>query len=968
MAQRIVTRRRRWLLIVAAVVVLLVIALNIMSGFYIDLLWFKEVGFQGVFWTIFRTKVVLGLLFGLVFFGILYANLLIVRRLVPPFRTFTPEQEVVERYRVAIEPYAKWILPALSLVIALFVGIGASSQWKDFLLWKNSGGVNFGRVDPVFHHDIGFYVFKLPFLHFVQGWLFSALVGVTVLVAIAHYLWGGIRLQATTERVTPHVKAHLSVLLGLMVLVKAWGYYLGKFDLLFSKRGVVEGASYTDIHAQKLALGVLMVVAIICAIVFFVNIRFRGWAAPAVAVGLLAVVAVVVGAIIPAAVQRLSVAPQELQREEPYIQQNIIATRAAFGLDRIANRQEAPSVDITQDQVDQNQSTIDNIRLWDPNLLKLDYEQLQRIRSFYEFEDVDVDRYTVNGEQRVVMISSREVSQSGIPGSGGTWQNRHLVYTHGFGAVASQVNTATSQGEPAFLLEDIPPATNQDDFQLSGNGQRVYFGEREDVPFVVVNTGAGELDYQSTDNRQIQAPRYTGGGIEMGGLFGKLLFAWRFKDVNLLISGLIHNDSRVLLFRSISERVPKPAPFLQYDGDPYSAIVDGRLVWIQDAYTTTAQFPYSQSVDLQSVTRGMSGPANYVRNSVKVVVDAYSGAMTYYVVDDQDPIIKVWQNAFPDLFTPVSEAPADLQAHFRYPEDLFRVQAVQFTNYHVTDPRTFYGKQDFWQIPADPTVSGKSAGASLLPYYVRMLLPEKSTEEFALFLPFTPQQRTNMVSWLAAPSDPGDYGDLVASEFPSGGNVLGPEQVFNQINSDTDFSETRTLLGRGGSKVVFGNFLVIPVEDGFLYVLPMFVQGRTGQSFPLLKRVVVVHGSVVGLGETLEAAIADSFGEQPPPPPPPPDGGGTGTIDEQIKALLADAVRHFEAADVALKAGDLATYQKEIDAAQQDIQRAQELANSPSEPTPTPSGSASPTTTPSETPTPTPSGTSGGTSVPTTGG
>src|SRR3954471_681944 len=470
-----------------------------MSGFYIDLLWFKEVGFQSVFWTVFSTKVVLGLLFGLVFFAILYANLLIVRRLVPPFRTFTPEQEVVERYRVAIEPYAKWILPALSLVIALFVGIGASSQWKDFLLWKSSGGIDFGRVDPVFHRDIGFYVFKLPFLHFVQGWLFSALVGVTVLVAIAHYLWGGIRLQATTERVTPQVKAHLSVLLGLIVLVKAWGYYLGKFDLLFSKRGVVEGASYTDLHAQKLALFVLMVVAVICAIVFFVNIRFRGWATPAVALGLLAVVAVVVGAIIPAAVQRFSVDPQELQREEPYIQANIVSTRAAFGLDRIGNRQVAPSEDITQTQVDDNQSTIDNIRLWDPGLLKLDYDQLQRIRSFYEFNDVDVDRYTVGGEQRVVMISAREVSQDGIPASGGTWQNRHLVYTHGFGAVASQVNTSTSQGEPAFLLQDIPPNTTQDDLGLSGgNGQRVYFGEREEVPFVVVNTGAGELDYQST--------------------------------------------------------------------------------------------------------------------------------------------------------------------------------------------------------------------------------------------------------------------------------------------------------------------------------------------------------------------------------------------------------------------------------------------------------------------------------------
>jgi uncharacterized membrane protein (UPF0182 family) len=959
-AQRIVTRRRRWLLALAAVVVLAVILLNVMSGFYIDLLWFREVGFSSVFWTVFWTKVWLGFLFGALFFVLLYANLLIVRRLIPPFRTFTPEQEVVERYRVAIEPYAKWILPALSFVIALFVGIGASSQWQTFQLWRNSSGISFGRTDPVYHRDLSFYVFKLPFLHFVQGWLFSALVGITVLVAIAHYLWGGIRLQATTERVTPQVKAHLSVLFGLIVLVKAWGYFLGKFDLLFSKRGVVEGASYTDIHAQKLALLILMVVAVICAVVFFVNIRFRGWAAPAIALGLLAVVAIVVGAIIPAAVQRFSVAPQELQREQPFIQRDIDATRIAFGLDKIGTVQVSPSSDITQTQVQDNQPTIDNIRLWDPTLLKADYDALQRIRNFYEFEDVDVDRYAVGGDQRVVMISAREVSQTGIPSTGRTWQNSHLVYTHGFGAAASQVNTATSQGEPAFLLQDIPPKTTQPALSLTGDGQRVYFGEREDVPFVVANTGVRELDYQSTDNRQVPAPTYTGGGIKMGGFLGKLLFAWRFKDVNLLISGLIHNDSRVLIFRSIKERIPKPAPFLKYDGDPYAAVVDGKLVWIQDAYTTTSQYPYSQSVNLGTATGGaLTGSANYIRNSVKVVVDAYSGAMNYYVVDPTDPIINVWENVFPTLFTPGTDASPDLQAHFRYPEDLFSVQASQFANYHVTNPSTFYGKQDFWQIPPEPTLSGGTSTGSkatqLAPYYVRMLLPNHASEEFTLFLPFSPQGRTNMVAWLAAPSDPSDYGDLVSTEFPSGINVDGPLQVVNQINSDPAFSELRTLLGRGGSALKFGNFLVIPIGDGFLYVLPVFVQGSGDQAFPELKRVLVVHGSVVGLGDTLEAALADSFGQAPPPPPPPPNGGGGGgSVSDQIKALLASAVAHFQAADAALKAGDLGTYQTEIAAAQQDIQRAQDLANGAT-PTPTPSGSASPT--PSSGATATPSAT-----------
>jgi uncharacterized protein len=948
-SQAIVTRRRRWILIAVAVIALAIIALNVLSGFYIDLLWFREVGKSSVFWTIFWSKVVLGVLFGVVFFALLYANLLIVRRLVPPYRTFTPEQEVVERYRVAIEPYAKWILPALSLVIALFVGIGASGQWQPFQLWRNSGGVAFGSTDPVYHRDISFYVFKLPFLHFVQGWLFSALVGITVVVAVAHYLWGGIRLQGTAERVTPQVKAHLSVLFGLIVLVKAWGYYLGRYDLLFSTRGVVQGASYTDLHAQKLALFVLLWVAVICAVVFFVNIRFRGWAAPAVALGLLLVVAVVVGAIIPAAVQRLSVAPQELQREAPYIHRNIQATRAAFGLDTITSTDSNPSPDITQQDITQNSATVQNIRLWQPvPLLKDDYDALQRIRKYYEFQDVDVDRYQVANDQRLVMISTREVSQNGIPGSGGTWQNRHLVYTHGFGTVASQVNTSTVQGEPAFLLQDIPPVVTSDQASdLSVSQPRVYYGEREDVPFVVVNTSAGELDYQS-DSQQKQAPPYTGtGGIKLGGFFGKLLFAWRFKDVNLLISGLIHNDSRVMIFRKLQERIPKAAPFLQYDSDPYTAVVDGRIVWIQDAYTTTNMYPYSQSVRLSSLAANLSGTANYIRNSVKVVMDAYTGQMTYYVVDPTDPLIKVWENVFPNLFTPVSQASPALRAHFRYPEDLFTVQANQFANYHVQDSRVFYGKQDFWALPLDPTAEG-NVKPPLRPYYLQMLLPGHTSEEFVLILPFTPSGRNNMIAWMAAPSDPADYGKLVSFEFPSGTNVDGPLQVFGQINSDPTFSEQRTLLSRGGSKLLFGDFLVIPLDRGFLYVLPVFVQGNQTGAFPELKRVVVVHGGTVGVGATLTEALDNSFGNVTPPPPP-GGGGGGGSVSDQIKRLLADAVRHFQAADQALRNGDLATYQKEIAAAQADIQQAQQLANQGPSPTPTPSGTASPTPSPSAT-------------------
>jgi len=926
--------RRRLLIGVVAALAALLIVFTALSGFFIDVLWFREVGYSQVFWSILRTKVLLGLVFGLGFFLLLWANLWIVRRVTPRFPALTPEQEIVERYRMQFEPYAWWLVPLFAAVIALFVGIGVTTQWRTFLLWRNASGEAFGVAEPLFERDVAFYVFSLPWLKFVQGWLFSALVGVLVITALAHYLWGGIRPQAPLlgEKVTPQVKAHLSVLLGLIMLAKAWGYYLGQFDLLTSPRGVVAGASYTDVNAHLPALRILIFIAIACAILFLVNIRLRGWALPVIAVGLLALVSISAGAAYPAFVQRFRVAPQEFQREQPYIVHNIEATRRAFGLDRIASEPRPLGEAVTTGDIDANELTIENIRLWRPSILIENYKTLQRIRAYYEFLDVDVDRYMIDGERRVVMFSPREVSQNGIPGGGGTWQNRHLVYTHGFGAVASQVNTATPEGQPLFTLKDIPPVGQPG---LEGDGQRIYYGEAEDVPFVVVDSGAAELDYQGTpaDDQEQVSFSYDGeGGIPIGGLFQRALFAWRFRDVNLLISDLIQGDSRIMVFRDIRDRVPKAAPFLQYDGDPYAAIVEGRLVWIWDAYTTTDQYPYSQPVNLEEVTSGpsggtgprLAGPTNYIRNSVKVVVDAYDGTMTYYVVDGSDPIVRVWRKAFPDLFTPVSEAPADLLEHFRYPENLFQVQAERFTSYHVTDPDVFYGKQDFWSLPADPAESRGETQIAMRPYYVLMRLPGDEEETFALILPFTPVGRQNMVAWMAARSDPGeDYGQITSYEFPSGLNVDGPTQVFARINQDARFSSERTLLGQTGSTVRFGDFLVVPIADSLLYVQPVYVQADQPNALPELRRVIVVNGGEIGIGDTLREALADSLGEAVPPPedggePPPP----TGTVDEQVRALLDEAAERFRAADEALRQGDLATYQAEIEAAQAAIDQA----------------------------------------------
>ena len=951
-----IPRQRRWPAILIAVIVILAVLFTVASQFYIDLLWYREVDLGSVFWTTLRSKVLLGLAFALLFFLLLYVNLVIVRRLKPETRILTPDQEIVERIRQQFEPMLRWLLPLGCAVLALFVGIGVSRQWQTFLLWRSSSGIDFGDPEPLFGRDPSFYVFSLPWLKFVQGWLFSTLVAVTFLVGLAHFLWGGIRPQAPllADKVMPAARAHLSVLLGLIMLVKAWGYYLGRFDLLSSTRGVVQGASYTDVNAQLPALNFLAIVAVICAILFFVNIRLRIWALPIIAVLLLAVVSVLLGTAYPAFVQRFRVAPQEYQRELPYIQDNIEGTRRAFAIDSIQVENRPVDPLLRARDIKDNPTTIQNIRLWRQGILQENFRASQRIREYYEFKDVDVDRYTLaNGDRRVLMLAGREVTQAGIPTQARTWQNEHLVYTHGFGAVAAQVNQSTTEGAPVLTVRDIPPVG-----EPVADQPRLYYGEVQDVPFVITKTKTQELDYEGAPPTDEYVYEGTG-GIPMGNVLQRALFAWRFRDVNLLISGQITAESRIMLYRDIQARATKAVPFLTFDSDPYLAIVEGKPVWIWDAYTSTDQYPYSESVNLSEATDGLlpgsTGDVNYIRNSVKVVVDAYSGTLTYYADDgpDGDPIVRAWGEAFPDLFTSMDLAPQELREHFRYPENLFQTQATQFANYHVTDTQVFYQKQDFWQIPEDPTTAQEAiadgtavVNRRIRPYYLLLKTPGDSMERFQLVLPLVPQGRPNLVSWMAADSDPENYGQMVAFTFPSGANVEGPAQIFSRINQNPQFSAERSLLDQGGSTVQFGDLLVIPLNDAFLWVQPVYVRAAQTQAVPELKRVVVVNGTAVGVGSTLSDALAASIEGQIP------EGGGgggtpTGSVSQQVAALLDEALRHFALADAALKAGDLATYQDELSQAQDLVKQANDLAKQEagaiaSTPTASASASASP--------------------------
>jgi uncharacterized membrane protein (UPF0182 family) len=938
---RIPYPRRRWPWVVAALVLVGLLLLSFLSSFYVDVLWYREVGLSTVFWTRLWAQAGLAAAFFITFFALLVVNLYVTRRLAPTIVALTPEQEIVERFRESIEPYLRIALPAGAAILSLFVGLAASGHWQEFLLWRSSAGIAFGNPEGLFHRDPAFYVFVLPWWKYLQSWLFGALVGVTLIVAVGHFLQGGIRPQAVglSDKVDPQVRAHLSVLLGLILLARAWGYWLGRFDLLNSDRGVVQGASYTDVTAQLPALTFLSIVAVLCAVLFFVNARFRVWSLPIIAVGLLVLASLLLGTAYPAFRQQFQVEPNEQQLETPYIARNIAGTTRAFGLDAIQVQERPFEARVTREAIETNEATVSNIRLWRPEVLRQNFESIQRIRQYYEFEDVDVDRYVVDGERRVLMVSGREVSQAGISEQGRTWQNLHLVYTHGFGAVAAQVNSISADGAPLFTLEDIPPqgepATTQ---------PRIYFGEVDDVEFVAVNAKSSELDYEGTAGGTTPFTYDGDGGIPLGGTIRRALFAWRFRDINLLISGQIEAESRILMNRDLTERAAAPLPFLTFDRDPYLAVTEEGYVWIWDAYTTSNGYPYSQSVDVEQATDGLlpSQEVNYLRNPVKAVVDAYDGTVTYYA-DLDEPIMQVWNRAFPNVFEPIETAPEEIRAHFRYPENLFQIQAFQFANYHVTDPAAFYRKQDFWEIPDDPTIALTPAQRQqgiqqpkLRPNYLLMQLPGATEERFHLVIPFQPENRVNMVGWMAANSDPEGYGELVAFTFPAGQDVDGPGLVFSRVNSDEEFSQARTLLGRGGSRILFGDLLTIPIEDSILYVLPAYVLANQEAAVPELKLVTIVTGTTVYVADSLEEALQAATGAVTGGEAPPPQGG---TEQEQLQRLLAKAVDHFRAAQEALQAGNLAMYQSELEQARALVEQANELAGEAAEPSPSPSPS-----------------------------
>ena len=876
----------------------LFILINISKGFYTEWLWFSSLGYGSVYTTILKTKVLVFFSAAIIFCTLFLGNLVLATRLAPKTEVHFWPWAIVHR----LQKMLRWNVILGTALLSIIFGLVAQGSWEVILRFFN--GQPFGITDPVFHREISFYVFSLPFLHLLRGWLLGALI-VTLLGSAGVYL-----LSYTVQRLrfdfARPVLAHVSGLAIAILGLFAWSYWLGIWELVFSERGVVFGASYADMHAKLPAQWTLLVVVLICIGLFLVFVWRRNFRWPLYSIGGWIVAAIIIGGIFPGLVQRFQVQPNELARETPYIEYNIQFTREAFALNRIEEQpfpaEEAP----TPQDIAQNEVTISNIRLWDPRPLKDTYTQLHSIRLYYDFNDVDVDRYTIDGEYRQVMLSARELSAEKLVGEAQTWITRKLQFTHGYGIVLSPVNKVTAQGLPVLLVENIPPVGAFDMEQ-----PEIYFGEKTN-DYVIVRTNTDEFDYPKGDENVYG--QYQGkGGVSLDGFIRRLVYAWQLGDLNILISGELNPESRVLYYRNIRERVNHLAPFLKLDGDPYVVVVDGRLFWIQDTYTTSDRYPYSEP---------LGGGLNYIRNSVKAVIDAYDGSTTFYITDPEDALIRTYQAIFPDLFVPAEQMPESLRTHWRYPEDMFHIQAEVYKSYHMRDARVFYNREDLWAIPREVYAGSEQL---LEPYYIIMRLPDEKREEFLLMLPFTPANKNNAIGWLAARCDGENYGKLLAYHFPKERVVKGPSQIENRIQQDTIITEQFALWGRGGSRVIRGNLLLIPLGVSKLYVEPVFLQAEAG-GLPELKRVIVVAGEQIAMEPTLEESIAAIFGPEAPPTEPPAPAEPEEPVVADIAELIEEAQQHYNKAQQYLKAGEWAGYGEELEALKAVLDRLAELA------------------------------------------
>ena len=932
-------RRRSVLLPTMIILALLVGAFVIFSGYYTDWLWFESVAKTEVFTTSIVTRAIMFVLFGTVMGLAVGLSMWIAWRTRPTFRGMTPEQASLERYRVAIEPYRRRFTLLIAIGLGFVTGLTAAAEWGTYLLWRNS--TEFGITDPQFGLDLSFYTFELPFYRFLIGFGFGVLFLSILAVVAVQYLYGGLRLQPKGDRATTAAQAQLSLLIGLFILLKAVSYWFDRFALATQSQQLVAGFTglkYTDVYAVLPALNILAAISVLVAVLFLVNVFRRHWVIPVIGAGLLVLTSVVVGSLYPLIVQQFQVRPSELVREQPFLERNINATRDAYDIADSEVTDYAGTVSPpTQQVLTDSAGTLNAIRLLDPAVVSPTFNQLQQIRGYYSFNNkLDVDRYDLQDDRRGAIVAVREINLAGIPDGQRNWTNDRAVYTHGYGVVAAYDNTALSNGQPDFFESDIPSTG-----ELEIDQPRVYFGELSPAYSIVgapEGTPPVELDFPDDASPTGQKTNtYTGtGGVPMGTLFGKLIFATKFQDTNILLSDLVNSESRILWDRDPLTRVEKVAPWLTLDQDPYPVVADGGIKWVVDGYTLSNEYPYSSRVSLSDATSDSVSArtlpstllprdqANYVRNSVKAVVDAYNGTVSLYAWDPSDPVLMTWMKAFPGVVEPVENMSDEVLSHVRYPQDMFKIQRAVLSRYHVTDATTFYNASDVWIVPNDPTVS--PATVFQPPYYLTLQMPGTEEPAFSLTTTFAPQRRQTLAAFMAVSSEPGeDYGKMRILQLPSNTTIPGPQQVQNNFESDPATASQLSLLRRGGSEVEFGNLLSLPFNDGLLYIEPVYIRATT-DGYPLLRKVLVGYGPNVALENTLDVALAKVFGTSPdatpdptvdegledgeiePTPTPEPTEEPTGDPATDLAIAITQAQRAYEDGQIALAQGDFAAY------------------------------------------------------------
>ena len=903
--------RRRIVAAAIVAIAVVVVVVGLLSNLLVDWLWFSSVGYFAVFRTIVLAKTV-------VFFFVFVASglcfwvsgavaLRYARRQSPWHALAFPQDQggaqSLADVAAALLSRSAWsyLIAAAALILGFLTAFGELGDWS--LALRFIDRVPYGATDPVFGRDIGFYLFMLPAYVALVHWLFTTLVLSALVAGAVYWLHGDFSFGGPSWQLSPPVLVHGSVLLGLFFALKAWSYYLDRYQLLYGDNGVVVGAAYTDIHVNLPILWLLIGLTLGAALASWLNIHWRAYWIPGTAIAaFLGVLAL--SLVVPPLFERFYVKPSELALETPYLRHNIALTQEAYNLRHVIVRPFPVEQNLTLRTLDADRGTIANVRLWDAHPLMDTYAQLQEIRSYYRFDRVNVDRYELGNSYQQVMLSAREIDPSLLPQSAQTWVNLHLLFTHGNGVVMSPVTQKTTEGLPIFYESDVPPVASGGP---TIHQPRIYFGDGS-PPYVIAKTAMQEFDYPKGSNNVYST--YEGSaGVALGSPARRSLFAWYFGDPNILISSYLTPESRILFHRNIQDRIETIAPFLSLDSNPYVVVSSGRLYWIQDAYTTSRWFPYSPPAPGTDI--------NYIRNSVKIVVDAYNGSIEFYDVDPKDPMLASYRRIFPGLFKPLNAMPADLRKHIRYPQDLFQIQAEMYRAYHMSAPEVFYNREDLWQFPRQTSSVGgvESVGnTAMAPYYMIMRLPEEAKPAFFLMVPMVPNRRENMIAWLAAGCDPPDYGKLIVYEFPKEKQVYGPFQIEARINQNTEISQQISLWNQMGSRVIRGNVLVIPVEHSILYVSPLYLRAETGQ-LPELKRVIAAYGDRVVMADTLPQALAALFQGTPAPATPVVATAGSSAAPAPASGnLAAAALDDYDRAIEQLKAGDWSGFGAKLDA------------------------------------------------------